>query len=196
MTAVPKKKLTEAEYLAIERAAEFKSEFYNGEMFAMAGGTYAHNRIKDNLARLIGNQLAGGPCFAITSDMKVKVAKTGLYTYPDVLIVCGSPEFPDAESTDILLNPAIIIEVLSPSTQNYDRGAKFHQYQHLESLKEYVLVSQDEPVCEQFVRQSDENWLPITTTGLSAELAFQSVPVRVPLSAIYTGVTVPEPPPS
>ena len=203
MSAVPKRKLTEAEYLAIERAAEFKSEFFNGEMFpmqgpggplGMAGASYAHNRIKENLSIAMGLALRGSPCQTLSSDMKVKVKPTGLYTYPDILIVCGQPEFPDPQSTDILLNPAVIVEVLSPGTEKYDRGVKFHQYQRLATLKEYVLVSQDEAVCERFVRQSDDSWLLTTYTGLSSTLAFATVEASVPLAEIYTGITFEEKP--
>lgn len=194
MSAIPKKKLTEAEYLAIEREAEFKSEFFDGEMFAMSGGKLAHNRIKENLARHIGNQLEDGPCFVVTSDMKVKVLKSGLYTYPDIVIICGSAEHPDPESTDILLNPAVIIEVLSPSTQDYDRGAKFRNYQKIKSLREYHLVAQDEPVVERFVRQANDDWLLTTTTGLDGELTFGTIPVRVGMAKIYVGVIFPDKP--
>ena len=121
MTAVPRKKLTPAEYLAIERQAEFKSEFLNGEMFAMAGASLPHTRIKDNLARMLNNQLEGGPCFAATSDLRVKVSATGLYTYPDAVVICDEPEFEDAD-VDTLLNPRVIIEVLSPPTPVMTRG--------------------------------------------------------------------------
>lgn len=193
MSAVAKKKLTEAEYLAIERAAEHRSEFYNGEMFAMAGAKYPHNRIKDNLAMQIGAQLAGGPCFPLISDMRVKVEKTGLLTYPDILIVCGEPQFPDAETTDVLVNPSVIVEVLSPSPERYDRGPKFRKYQSIETLKEIVLVSQDEPVIERFVRQSADSWEFTNTAGLENEFAFGTVPVRTPMAAIYAGITFPEP---
>jgi Uma2 family endonuclease len=203
MSAVPKRKLTEAEYLAIERSAEFKSEFFNGEMFpmqgpggplGMAGATFEHNRVKENLAIALAAALRGGPYQSLSSDMKVKVSSTGLYTYPDILVVCGQPQFPDAESTDILLNPAVLIEVLSPSTEKYDRGAKFRQYQQLPSLKEYVLVSQDEPVCERFVRQPDDSWLLTTVTGLESRLDFVSVAASIPLAEIYSGITFSEKP--
>jgi len=192
MSDIAKEKLTEAEYLAIERAAEFRSEFYNGEMFAMAGAKYPHNRIKDNLAVRIGVQLAGGPCYPLVSDMRVKVLKTGLHTYPDILIVCGEPEFPDADTTDVLVNPSVIVEVLSPSTERYDRGSKFRQYQMIDSLKEIVLVAQDEPVVERFVRQSQASWEFTNTEGLENEFAFGTVPVRVPMTEIYAGITFPE----
>jgi Uma2 family endonuclease len=126
--------------------------------------------------------------------MKVKVKPTGLYTYPDILIVRGQPQFPDAKSTDVLLNPAVIIEVLSPSTEKYDRGAKFRHYQQLPSLKEYVLVAQDEPVCERFVRQPDDSWLLTTITELTSTLAFATVKASVPLTEIYAGITFEEKP--
>lgn len=204
MSAVPKpRKLTEAEYLEIERAAEFKSEFYDGVMYpmqgppgfdaavGMAGATYPHNRIKDNLARHIGNRLADGPCFPMTSDMRVDVGTTGLRTYPDILIVCGEPEFADA-ARDAVLNPKVIFEVLSPSTEKYDRGKKFDHYRQIPSLMEYVLVAQDEPVCERFVRQPDGSWNLTAVSGLGGELALATVPARVPLADVYAGVTFPD----
>ena len=203
MTAVPKKKLTEAEYLAIERRAEFKSEFYQGEMFplqgpggplGMAGAKYEHNAVKENLVAELGNRFKGGPCRTLSSAMKVKVSATGLYTYPDVLIVCGQPAFED-EARDTLVNPQVVIEVLSDSTEKYDRGTKFRQYQQIPSLREYVLVARDEPVCERFVRQTDGSWVLTIVTGLAAEFAFATVPARVPLADIYAGVAFPDRPP-
>lgn len=193
MSAVPKQKLTEAEYLAIERAAPFRSEFYRGEMFAMAGATYDHNRAKENLVFELMSRFKSGPCRTLSSDMKVKVSATGLYTYPDVLIVCGPPEF-DGGGRDCLLNPKVVIEVLSDSTERYDRGEKFRQYQRVESMTEYVLVSQDEPLVEVFARQPDGTWLLTTASGLAAELVLASVSARVPLADVYTGVTFPERP--
>jgi Uma2 family endonuclease len=194
MTAVPKPKMTEAEYLAIEEKAEFKSEFYRGEMFATSGASLPHSRIKDNLARHLNNQWDGGPCFAVTSDLKVKVNRTGLYTYPDVVVVCGEPEYLTGR-TDVILNPSVVIEVLSPSTEKYDRGVKFRQYQRVPSLKEIVLVSRDEAVCERFVRQPDGTWNLTTIEGVDGELVFATVSARVRLADIYAGVTFPETPP-
>lgn len=191
MSAVPKSKLTPAEYLAIERAAEFKSEYLNGEMFAMAGASLRHTRIKDNLARALNDQFEGGPCVAATSDVRVKVSATGLYTYPDVVIICHPPELEDGRR-DTLLNPRVIIELLSDSTESYDRGSKFRHYQRIPSLQEYVLVSQTEAVCERFVRQPNETWVLTTVTGMDGELAFATVSARVPLAKIYAGVAFPE----
>jgi Uma2 family endonuclease len=193
MTAVPKKKHTEAEYLALERTAEYKSEFYDGEIFAMSGAIYFHNRAKENLVGELHPQLKGGPCFTVSSDMKVKVEATGLFAYPDVVMVCGEPKFLD-DKTDVILNPVVVVEVLSPSTERYDRRTKLRHYQQIPSLKEIVLVAQDEPFCERFVRQPDGVWGHTTATGLDDELAFATVPARVRLAALYAGVTFPDAP--
>jgi Uma2 family endonuclease len=192
MTAVPKTRLTEAEYLARERVAEFKSEFYNGEMFAMAGASREHNAIKENLSIELGNRLKGSSCRTFSSDQRVKVPATGLYTYPDIVVVCGQAEY-DPIDRDTLVNPVAIIDVQSPPTEKYDRGARFRQYQRLPSLKEYVLVAQDEPVCERFVRQPDGSWNLTTFTDPAGELALATVPARIPMADVYAGVTFPGP---
>ncbi len=191
MSAVPKPRLTPEQYLAIERKAEFKSEYYDGEMFAMAGASEPHNRVKDNLIIEIGYRLKGSGCHSYSSDMRVKVSRTGLYTYPDIVIVCGEPELED-EAFDTLLNPQVVIEVLSDSTANYDRGKKYRHYKQIAAFQEYVLVSQDEPVVQRFVRQPDGSWNETTVEGLDGEFAFASVPVRVPLRDIYAGVAFPD----
>ena len=153
MSAVPKGFLTPQEYLAQERRAELKSEYYRGEVFAMAGATFEHTLIKDNFAREAGNQMKGRPCVVLTSDMRVKVDPTGLYTYPDAAIVCDGPRFED-NVFDTLLNPQVVMEVLSDSTEKYDRGAKFRHYRQIASLKEYLLVAQDRPLVERYTRNS------------------------------------------
>ncbi|MBX9583599.1 MAG: Uma2 family endonuclease [Gemmataceae bacterium] len=190
----PKPKLTEAEYLARDRAAAVKSEFYDGRMYAMAGAKLPHNRIKDDLARHLGNQLAGGPCFATTSDTRVKVAATGLNTYPDIVVICGDPEY-DGDREDVILNPTVLIEVLSDSTASYDRVFKYRHYKQIPTLREYVLVAQDEPAVDRYVRQADGTWAQSDFLGLDAELVFASVPARVRLADSYAGVTFPETPP-
>jgi Uma2 family endonuclease len=187
MSAVPKKKLTPAEYLAIERKAEYKSEFYDGEMFAMAGARLPHNSIKDNLIYRINQQLNGGPCRTLSSDQRVKVPDTGLYTYPDIIILCEPPQFED-EELDTLLNPRVVIEVLSESTETYDRGKKARHYKRIPTLQEYVLVSQHEPLVERFVRQDDGSWKVSEFDGLESWLEFTSVPAKVALADIYRGV--------
>src|SRR5947209_3829955 len=135
MSAAPKPRLTPEQYLAVERKATFKSEFYNGEMFAMAGVSRAHSRVKENLVGELYARLKGGPCRSHSSDMRVKVSRTGLYTYPDIVITCGEEQYEDAH-VDTLLNPQVIIEVLSESTEKYDRTKKFRQYQQIASFRE------------------------------------------------------------
>ncbi len=193
MSAQPRKKLTSAEYLALERKAEFKSEFFNGEMFAMAGASRQHNEVKENLIGELFNRLKGSPCRTYSSDQRVKVENTGLYTYPDIIIVCGRPEF-DPDDSDTLVNPQVVFEILSDSTERYDRGVKFRHYQNLPSVREYVLVSQKEMVIERLVRQPDEKWMLTLFEGPTAEFALETVPVRVPLAEIYRDVELVERP--
>ena len=193
MSSATKRTLTPEEYLTLERAASLRSEYLRGETFAMAGASYEHTLVKDNLAREAGNHLKNGPCRVLTSDMRVKVSPTGLYTYPDIVIVCDEPEFEDA-MLDTLLNPRVIIEVLSDSTEKYDRGAKFAHYRQITSLQEYVLIAHDRPVVERYVRQGNESWLLTVTSDLSRIFEFASVPVRIALEEIFAGVQLPENP--
>jgi Uma2 family endonuclease len=190
MTAVPKRKLTAAEYLEIERKAEFKSEFYDGEMFAMSGGTYRHSRVKTKLIATLDRRLSGKRCRPTDSDMRVKVSDTGLYTYPDASVVCGKPVFDDLQ-TDVLLNPTAIFEVLSESTASYDRGKKFWHYRHIASLQDYVLVAQDEPVIEHYSRQANGGWLLQTVEGHSGVLILPSIECELPLAEIYADIDPP-----
>jgi Uma2 family endonuclease len=140
---------TPAEYLQLERAAAYKSEYRNGQSVAMTGASRAHNLVAGNFFRELSTQLQGGACEAYVNDMRVKVSPTGLYTYPDVVVACPPIDFEDAE-VDTLLNPVVIVEVLSPSTELYDRSEKFAHYRRLDSLKEYVLVAQDRLLVERY----------------------------------------------
>lgn len=151
-------KLTPEEYLAFERASETKHEYVDGEVFAMSGGTREHSLIGQNIARELGNALLDWPCEVHGSDMRVKVVARRRYFYPDVSVVCGSPVLED-ETRDTLLNPKVVVEVLSESTERYDRGDKFFHYRAVESLQEYVLASQTEPLLEQFSRRPDGTWI-------------------------------------
>jgi Uma2 family endonuclease len=191
MSAIPKTLLTPQEYLEQERRAEFKSEYYRGEVFAMSGASYEHTLIKDNLAREAGNHLKDGSCRVLTSDLRVKVSPTGLYTYPDVVIVCNEPQFEDSHF-DTLLNPRALVEVLSDSTEKYDRGAKFRNYREISSLAEFILIAQDRPLIERYVRQLDEKWILTIFNDLSHTFEFASVAVRMPLFEIYRGIKFPE----
>lgn len=194
MSAAPKpRKLTEAEYLAIDRAAEVRSEFFDGVMYAMPGAKMPHNRAEDNLARHLNTQLDGGPCYAVTSDMRVKVRATGFIAFPDVVVVCGEAEYED-DRTDLLLNPAVLVEVLSESTAGSDRVTKRRHYKQIPSLREYVLVAQDEPAVDRYARLPDGTWSHTEVIGPDAVLEFAGVPARVRLADIYAGVTFPEAP--
>jgi Uma2 family endonuclease len=185
--AEPVQKLTEAEYLALERRAEFKSEFFEGDTFAMAGGTRWHSLIATNLARESGNKLKGRPCVPYNADLRVKVEATGLLTYPDLSVVCGPQRFLDAE-VDTLLNPTLIAEVLSDSTEAYDRGKKFEHYRQMPSLKEYLLVSQKDPRIEQFIRQEGGQWLWREATCLNATLELPALGITLALSEVFARV--------
>ena len=181
MASNPVSKLTEEEYLAIERAAEFRSEFLNGETFAMAGGTKQHGRLQGNLYSEIHALLRGSLCEVYSSDQRVKVSSSGFYTYPDISVVCGDSD----PASDIILNPIVICEVLSPSTESYDRGLKFQQHRTIESLKDYVLIDQNKIRVEHFTRQADNVWTLRDHRQLDEELKIDSVSVSIPLHRIY-----------
>jgi Uma2 family endonuclease len=188
VSAQPQPRLTPEQYLEIERAAEFKSEYYNGRMYAMSGASYKHVLITGSLAYRLRNCLEKRPCTVLTSDLRLRVAPGGLYTYPDLVVVCGEPKFADNQA-DTLLNSLLIVEVLSPNTEAYDRGFKFAQYRTLESLQEYALVSQQEPRVEVFRRQSGGEWLLSESVGLDAACRFDSVDCAVALVEVYDKVT-------
>jgi Uma2 family endonuclease len=194
MSAVPLPKLTPAEYLAMERSAERKSEYFAGEVFAMAGASREHNLVVGNIVRLLGQQLRGRRCEVYPSDMRVKVSATGLYTYPDVVAIYGEPEFEDDE-LDTLLSPTLVVEVLSQSTEAYDRGAKSAHYRRLESLEEYVLVAQSLCRVEHYLRQPDGAWTLREHGDLQAILSLPAVRCELPLAEVYDKVEFPPTPP-
>jgi Uma2 family endonuclease len=191
MVSQPKRYYTPEEYLALERAADYKSEYVAGEIFAMAGASAAHNTIAVHMVRLLDTQFQWRPCRGFMSDMRVRVAATGMYTYPDVVAVCGPPEFADAHQ-DTLLNPTVVIEVLSPSTQDCDRGAKFDYYWRLPSLAEYVLVAQDQMRVEHFARQG-AGWLLTIARAPDDILRLPALDAALPLAVIYKNVEFPAP---
>lgn len=179
--------LTPEEYLSIERKAEYKSDYLDGEIFAMTGASREHNLITGNIYGELRQQLKGKPCEAYTSDMRVRVPLARLYTYPDVVVVCGEPKFEDAY-VDTLLNPTLIVEVLSRSTETYDRGRKFLYHRTIDSLAEYLLVEQDEYRIEQYVKQADGRWLLSEETSLERAIELASVECRLALSEVYERV--------
>ena len=184
MSAIPKTKLTPEEYLEFERKSEERHEYFDGEIFAMSGAKRNHNKISTNLSGLVWQHLKGKNCESYSSDMRVFVPETGLYTYPDLVVVCGEPKFKD-DVFDTLLNPVLLVQVLSDSTESYDRGKKFQHYRSIESLQEYVLVSQNEARIEKYVRHGDGFWLLSEAVGLDSEIEFSSIQCKVPLAEIY-----------
>lgn len=188
MTAQRKPYLTEEAYLQRERTSPTKHEYFAGEIYAMAGASEQHNLIAMNIAMLLQTHLRGRSCRAYPSDMRVKVVKTGLYTYPDFTIVCGPSQFVDAEKRDTLTNPAVIIEILSPSTERYDRGMKFQHYRTIETLHEYILVAQDEYHLERFTRQEHNEWVLSEAIGLEASLGITSIQATLRLQDVYEQV--------
>lgn len=211
MSAYPGKAfvtMTEAQYLTFERASpdekreimqrlgyagrmldpEGRHEYIDGRVVAMSGASENHNLITTNLIIEVGGQLRGRGCKTYGSDMRVYMPLTGRYVYPDVSAVCNEAQFAE-EKRLTLLNPQLLIEVLSPATAMYDRSNKFHHYMTLTSLREYVLVSQDEPLIERFVRQQNDSWLLTVVQGLDAEITFESISCTVPLAEVYRSVS-------
>jgi len=189
-SAAKRNYITPEEYLARERLAETKSEYYDGQIWplgepirGMAGTTRVHNLISGNLFREISSQLKDRPCETYIGDIRVRGKPGDSHTYPDVVVVCGDPRFED-DQLDTLSNPDVIIEVLSPSTEAWDRGGKFHYYQQVASLKEYVLVSQDRRLVESYTRQGDQ-WLLRTWNRSEESLRLTSVVCEIPLREIY-----------
>lgn len=182
--------LTPEEYLQHERKAEYKSEFLRGEVFAMAGATPQHALVVTNLVGELSSRLRKSACNVYSSDLRLRVSPTGLYTYPDVMVVCGNAEFAD-DQNDTLTNPALIVEVLSESTHNYDRGEKFQHYRTLPSLKEYLTAAQDAVHVEQWTRQPDGRWLLTEFDDPAAELALESIGVRIGIAGLYEKVQLP-----
>lgn len=172
------------EYLALERAAEYKSEYVDGHIYAMTGASHEHNVIAFNIAGVLRPQLLDRPCQAYVADMRVKARTARRYRYPDLAVVCGGPpEFEDGRR-DTLLNPTLLIEVLSPSTEASDRGEKFADYRRIATLREYVLVSQDQPRIERYVRQGD-GWLLTVTEGLDASVNLAAIDCTLALREVY-----------
>lgn len=175
------------EYLAVERESDTKSEYFDGVVYAMTGASINHIRVVTNLAVELATQLRGRRCDVLTNEMKVRLQDSRKFFYPDVTVLCGDPQFHD-KRTDIILNPVLVIEVLSPSTEAFDRGAKFQAYQTLDSLNEYVLVAQDKAVIEQFVRRADGKWTYAAAIGLESSLLLPSVECTLNLNAVYDKV--------
>jgi Uma2 family endonuclease len=186
--------ITAEEYLVRERKAEYKSEYFRGETFAMAGASARHNLIVLNTGSVLRDQLRKRPCLVYPSDLKLKIESTGLFTYPDITVVCGEPKFLD-DHGDVLLNPVVIIEVLSESTEAYDRGKKFEHYRTIPSVQQIVLIAQERIAADCFSRGANNEWMLRSCSNLDSSLRLDSVQCEVPLSEIYDKVQLDPPEP-
>lgn len=175
------------EYLALEEKADYKSEYHNGQILAMSGGTFVHGIIGGNVTTALNKacEKKGSHCRATNSDVKVYVEKVNKSLYPDTMVVCGKPEF-KGKSKSIITNPILVVEVLSDSTVAYDRGEKFRIYQQLPSFKEYLIVSQDQPRVECFYREENDLWRISYAVGLDKTIRLHSLAIDLPLAEIYT----------
>ena len=189
MASNPRSELTEEQYLAIERTSEVRSEFLDGEMFAMSDGTMNHARLQTNILVEVSIGLRGSPCEAFGPDFRIKVSSR-IYTYPDVSVVCGEPL---VAGDDNLLNPVVIFEVLSPSTEKHDRGLKFQHYRTIDSLKDYILVHQDQVRIEQYTHRLDHTWTLRDYQVQEEHLEIDSISVSIPLDRIYERIKVTPP---
>jgi Uma2 family endonuclease len=187
------KRLSVDDYLALEQSSDVKHEYFDGEIFNMAGGTASHSLVAANWTRELGNALKARGCRVFSSDMMVGVP-TGLRTYPDVSVTCESPRYEDDRELT-LLNPLLVIEVLSATTEAYDRGRKFHHYQTIPSLREYVLVATDRAHVDHFTRLDDGRWALTTYDGLETSVDLPTLGAKIAMSETYTGVEFPPEPP-
>jgi Uma2 family endonuclease len=195
MTVVPNdpRHSSVAEYARLEELSDVRHEYHDGEILAMSGGSYAHALIATNINRAIGNRLAGKPCRVLDANMRIATPRRMFY--PDGSIICGPPQFDPRDPTgQSLTNPRVIIEVLSPTTENYDRREKFDHYAQVPSIEEYVTVYQDEPRVEAFLRGAAKSWNMTPFVGLDAIALFRAVQLEIPLLEIYAEVEFPPPP--
>lgn len=191
MSTLPQRTYSPQEYLEIDRAADTRNEYFRGEIFAMSGGSSRHSLIAANILGELRSALRDKPCTVFTGDLRIGVSASGLYTYPDVSVACGELQFDD-KRRDTLLNPVVLVEVLSETTEAYDRGKKFQHYQKLTSLREYLVVGQDAPIVELFSRNDDGTWKLTTINELGGSLIIPAIGVTLPLSEVYAKVEFPQ----
>ncbi|MEX2141810.1 MAG: Uma2 family endonuclease [Pirellulales bacterium] len=190
MSTLPQKRYTVEEYLNLEEGAEYKSQYYDGEIFAMAGASLSHNRIAANVVGILHDKLRGTACEVLPSDLMIK-CPTGLYSYADTIVVCGKPEIMKHRDVHVLLNPQVIIEVLSDSTESFDRGKKFAHYRSIPSLAEYLLVAQDRYCIDQFWRDQTNDWRLDAVNGCDGIVEVKSLACSLAMSAVYERVEIP-----
>ena len=196
LPAEKSRSVTVEEYLRIENDSSERHEYRDGEILAMGGGTYEHSLITTNVLGELRNALKGKPCRALESNLRVRIARRARYMYPDAMVVCGPPDFDPADGgRRSVLNPRVVVEVLSPSTEAYDRREKFDAYRDIPSLEEYVLVTSDQPRIEVFLRQGGGAWLFTPIAGREGIVRLQSLGIELPLAEIFAEVEFPPPPP-
>lgn len=188
MTALPKPHLTIEEYIELEKNSEERFEYFGGEAFSMAGGTPNHVRIARNVCNKLTQKLDDRDCEVFPGDMRVKVPADAPYRYPDLSVVCGEQNYESFQGLEMLVNPVVLVEVLSPSTAAYDLDEKFTAYQSIESFREYLVIAQDRPHVIRYVRQPQGGWLRTDTDGLPNEVTVESLNVTLSLSEIYARV--------
>ncbi len=189
MSALPQPKYSLEGYIDLDKNSEGRYEYFNGVVVELSGASLSHNRIVSNLSGNLRNELEGRDCEVLPTDMRLKVPAAFPYRYPDVVVVCGEPVIEGMQGLDLLVNPLLIIEVLSPTTEAYDRGLKFSAYQTIASFREYLLVAQDRPHVVQYVRQPNDKWLRSEVTGLDGELTLETINCTLTLRDIYQRVT-------
>lgn len=189
MTALPKRQyISEEDYLTMEAVSPVKHEYFDGEIFQMAGASERHNNIAGNIYGELYGQLKRGSCKVYQNDMRLYIEKEGIYTYPDVMVVCGKPEIKKYKNLDNILNPVLIVEVLSPSTADYDKGAKFEQYRTIESFREYLIVSQNAKQIIRYTKQADGSWNLMDFIGDKTEIELSSIECTLKMEDIYDKV--------
>ena len=190
MSALPKRKMTIEEYIEFDKLSEERFEYFDGELFAMAGGSPDHSRICINICNALTQKLEGSPCEAFNADLRIKVPTAMPYRYPDASVVCGEQHYEEIQGVKTLLNPTLLIEVLSVSTTAYDYGPKFIAYQSIESFREYLVIAQDCAHVIQHIKQP-VGWLRLDTIGLDSTVKLASLQVEISLREIYKRVNFP-----
>jgi Uma2 family endonuclease len=191
MAAIPERRYTIEEYIELDKNSEERLEYFGGQVVSMSGGSLSHNRIAGNALFGLRNRFGSRECEALAADMRIKVPKAPPYRYADAVVVCGAPIIETIQGLDVLVNPSLIVEILSESTEAYDRGNKFRAYQSIETFKEYLLIAQDRPYVTHYRRQPDGQWLRSDIEGLDRELELITIGASIPLSELYINVDLP-----
>ncbi len=191
MSAQPERYISIEEYFQLEESGEGKHEYYQGAIYAMTGASTRHNLIAVNITSALHPQLRGKSCIVYPSDLRLKIESSGLYTYPDAMVICGNTRYADKRK-DMVTNPSVIFEVLSPSTEDYDRGKKFAQYRTVETLQEYLVFSQESVHVEHYTRQQEHQWLLVEYTQIDQEIHLKSIDCTLTLAAVYEKVELEE----